>query len=66
MQQESPNSIFRQPRVVSVVALSKSTIARMEAEGKFPRRIKLSTRVVGWLKSDIDQFIADRAKAGVK
>jgi prophage regulatory protein len=61
-QQESPNTILRQTRVVGETGLSKSTIARLEAVGSFPKRIKLSVRVVGWRKSDIDQFIANCAK----
>jgi prophage regulatory protein len=64
MHQDNQNRILRQTQVVSETGLSKSTIARLEACGKFPKRIKLSARVVGWRKGDIDGFIADRAKGG--
>jgi prophage regulatory protein len=66
MHHENPNTIHRQARVIAETGLSKSTIARLEAAGNFPKRIKLSQRVVGWRKSDIDQFIASRANDGAK
>lgn len=33
---------------------------RMEKEGKAPRRIQLSPNRVGWLESEVDQFIQER------
>ena len=39
--------------------LSKETIRRMEAEGKFPKRRKLSTQIVGWFESEVEAWLAD-------
>ncbi|GGG52598.1 hypothetical protein GCM10010964_44670 [Caldovatus sediminis] len=33
----------------------------MEAAGEFPRRVTLGPRAVGWLESEINQWIAKRA-----
>jgi prophage regulatory protein len=34
---------------------------RKEATGMAPKRIKLGERSVGWLESEVDQWIQDRA-----
>ncbi len=39
---------------------SRATIYRLMAEGRFPRTIKLSVRAVGWLESDIDNWLNER------
>lgn len=49
--------ILRQKQVQSQTALSRSTIYARMKEGTFPQSIKIGTRSVRWLKSDIDQFI---------
>ena len=44
--------------VLARVPLSRTTLWRMEREGLFPQRIKLSENRVGWLEGDIDAWIA--------
>jgi predicted DNA-binding transcriptional regulator AlpA len=41
----------------AIVSLGKSTIRLWEAEGRFPRSIKLSKTKRVWLLSDIDNWI---------
>jgi prophage regulatory protein len=36
---------------------SATTIWRMERDGRFPRRFKLSARRVGWLEDDVLAWI---------
>jgi prophage regulatory protein len=38
-------------------------LARLENVGQFPRRIRLSARRIGWLKSELEAWITDRAAA---
>lgn len=45
--------ILRLPEVVSVCGIAKSIIRRHEQAGKFPQRVKLGVRSVGWLASEI-------------
>jgi len=40
--------------------LSRSTVWRLEREGKFPKRIQLSPNCVGWKKSDVLDWLASR------
>jgi prophage regulatory protein len=35
-------------------------IARLEAAGKFPKRIRLGQGRVGWLETDVDDWIRAR------
>lgn len=40
------------------IKISDSTIARLEAAGKFPKRVRLSTNSVAWIASEIEAHIA--------
>lgn len=52
--------VLRRPEVENVTGLSRSTIyARME-QGTFPQAIPLGGRLVGWLESDINNWIDQR------
>lgn len=50
-------TIARMPDAIKKTGLSRSTIYNLMAEGKFVRKIKLSQRSIGFLESDIDQWI---------
>ena len=58
--------ILRFPEVCRRTGLARSTIYRDMARGDFPRNFKIgSSTSVGWLSSQIDQWLDDRAaKAG--
>lgn len=50
--------VLRLPSVKTRTGLSRSTIYRRIAEGTFPKGIHLgSSRTIGWLESDIEQWI---------
>jgi prophage regulatory protein len=38
-------------------------LQRLENAGQFPRRIHLSQRRIGWLRSELESWIAARAAA---
>jgi prophage regulatory protein len=37
-------------------------IYRLESEGRFPRRIKLGIRAVGWIEGEVESWIRERAE----
>jgi prophage regulatory protein len=39
------------------IRVSKSTIARLEAKGRFPKRVRIGDHSVAWLKTEIDAYI---------
>lgn len=55
--------ILRQKQVQARTGLSRSTIYLRISQGIFPRQIKLGARSVGWLDSEIEQWIATRVAA---
>ena len=55
--------IIRKPAIFSKVGLSDPTIWRLERIGEFPKRIKLSSNSVGWLSTEVDQWLQKKAAA---
>jgi len=53
--------ILRRADVERLIGLSRSTIYKMIAEGDFPQPIKIGARAVGWLESDICQWLNERS-----
>lgn len=43
--------------------LSKSSIYRLEKEGKFPKRVTITETRVAWVESEIDAWIAEKIAA---
>lgn len=54
-----PKIITRQ-QLTEVVPYSLTHIARLEVAGHFPRRVKLGPCRVGWVESEINDWIAAR------
>jgi prophage regulatory protein len=55
--------IARLPVVKNLTGLSRSTIYLRIKNGEFPKPISLGGRSVGWLESDIQQWLTDRIEA---
>ena len=53
--------IIRSNEVLELTSLSRSTLHRYEKYGKFPKRIKLGARNVGWKFSEVQEWIRNRA-----
>lgn len=55
-----PNRFLRRPQVEERTGLSRATIYRLQAKGEFPKNHRLSDNIVGWIESDIENWITDR------
>jgi len=53
-------SILRRKQVEVRTGLARSTIYHHIKAGTFPRPIPLGPRAVGWLESDVSNWIAER------
>ena len=53
--------VLRKPEVQAKSGLKQSTIDEKEAAGEFPKRVRLGARAVGWIDSEIDDWIAGLA-----
>jgi len=54
------DALLRLPAVLAAVGMSRPSVYRMMKSGRFPQQIKLGTAAVGWLRSEVEQWIAGR------
>lgn len=59
---DKAESFLRLPAVIKRCGCSRSEIYRLEALGKFPNRIKIGTRSVAWVESEVQSWINERIK----
>jgi prophage regulatory protein len=59
----SPLKILRLPQVCEVTGFCRSMIYQLEAERRFPRRVKIGTRAVGWLEDEVQAWLVCRIEA---
>lgn len=55
--------IIRLSAVIEQTGLARSSIYHKIGEGSFPRPFLIGRRAVGWLATDVDQWIVDCAAA---
>lgn len=58
-QLQSP-TILRRRQVEARVGLKRSTLYGRIAEGTFPAPVRLGARTVGWLSSEVDEWLRAR------
>ena len=52
--------IVREPERFRITGLSRVQWWRLEQTGEVPRRIQLGVNSVGWLKHELESWVADR------
>jgi len=57
--------IFRQRKVSEVTGLARSTLYKEVAEGRFPPPVQLTGGAVGWLETEVEEWIRTRPRAEV-
>jgi prophage regulatory protein len=60
--------VLRPKEVIKEYGLSRTTIWRKERDGTFPKRVRLGSRAVGYLRSDLEawlQSLKDQAQANL-
>ena len=65
IERETPTPVrfLRLPEVLDRTGLSRSTIYVRLDQGRFPRPVSLGARAVGWLESEVDEWIRERIAA---
>ena len=51
---------LRLPEVLERTGLSRSTIYLRLEQGLFPKPVSLGGRAVGWIESEVDEWIGER------
>ncbi len=54
--------VLKYPEVRTQVGLSRTTLWRAERAGKFPRRLRLGPNSVGWLASEVRDWLESRPR----
>ena len=57
-----PDRILRWPEVQKINGKSRTTTWRDEQEGKFPRRRQIGPNAIGWLESEINEWLSELPK----
>ena len=52
--------ILRLPQVCEVTGLCRSMIYQLEADLRFPQRVKIGVRAVGWLDREVNAWLIRR------
>jgi prophage regulatory protein len=55
--------ILRLPQVCARTGLCRSMIYQLEVEQRFPNRIKIGVRAVGWLEEEVQEWLTQRIEA---
>ncbi|CAG9932215.1 AlpA family transcriptional regulator [Candidatus Nitrotoga arctica] len=59
-------AIIRRKQVEARTGLSRSTIYQRMSEGTFPKNISLGPRAVGWIESEISQWLTTQIQLSRK
>jgi len=60
--QNGSSQIMRIDELKGLLKVSESTIRKITREGRFPRHIKISDRSIGWLRSDVQNWLNSSSK----
>lgn len=52
--------ILRLEEIMQMTGLGRSTIYRLMAQGKFPMKLDLGPRSVGWLESELHEWLQSK------
>ena len=61
-QKEQVPFLIRRGQLKAVTGLSPSSVDRLEQSGVFPARRRVGAGIVGWLRSEVEEFMAGQPK----
>lgn len=56
----APVQILRLPQVCKVTGLGRSMIYQLESERRFPCRVRIGARAVGWVEAEVQGWLMGR------
>lgn len=56
-------TIMRLKQVIKQTGLSRSSIYRRIKQNNFPQQVSLGGRSVGWVSTEVDQWVSERVDA---
>lgn len=55
-----PPPLIFSAELAQLIPYTQNHLRRLEAEGKFPKRVRVGENRVAWVRADIDRWIAAR------
>jgi prophage regulatory protein len=55
-----PIRMLRLAQVIDATGLGKTTIYELQAEGTFPKRVKITSHSVGWVEAEVQAWLSSR------
>ena len=59
---ENKTAVIRRKKLLELIGVSAATQWRMEKAGLFPARIRLGKGSVGWILSEVEEWIKSRER----
>ena len=54
------SKIIRPKELANMLSINISTLYKMQSDGQLPAKVKVSSHAVGWLRSDIEEWLSQR------
>jgi prophage regulatory protein len=58
--------LLRLPQVIEATGLRKTAIYELQAQGRFPRRVKITVHSVGWVEAEVQAWLAQRLELSAR
>ena len=62
-QRHDPNTFILAQELTGLVQFSPNHLRRLEAQGDFPRRVRIGANRIAWLRDEVEAWLADRVDA---
>ena len=62
-QRHDPNTFILAQELTGLVPFSPNHLRCLEAQGDFPRRVRIGANRIAWLRDEVEQWLADRVGA---
>jgi len=56
------SQLIRLATVVAMTGLGRSSIYKMEADGRFPDRVRLTNRSIAWPREQVEEWMRSRPR----
>ena len=64
MEHTKPKPVLvRSNELTDIVPYSQNHVRRLEAAGKFPKRVQIGDNRVGWVRAEVEQWLHERLGA---
>lgn len=64
--QRPPNSLLRVREAAARLGISKSTLDKMRCDGRGPRFVKITDKIVGYDPADLDAYAESRKRSSTR